>query len=387
MPLRLAIATPRFWPLPGDDALHALHLATEWSALGHEVTVVTPQWKRSWPRAQSICGASVVRLPGAPHGPWAMFRWLYHLGRWLREPARASLDATFIYSLGYEAYVALVAAADAQSRLALLAHERDLHWEQQALFGHRVAARCRQADCVIAPTSQIADTLIASGYRQSALHVIPRGAPRPCPHTRHSRAVARAMLAAANYDLATAGDSLVALAIGRFDDEHYFSDLVRAWRIVRAQRPEARLWLVGDGPERDKLYRQIGDLDQRFRILLPGWFDCLDDLLLAADLAIFPAAHASPPLAMLAALAAGIPVVTAASPSSAQQSQHHPSMQLFPQGNAKALAAAIANAFAGTVPTIDARSPGASPAAAVFTSPDEAAACLSLIQSRPKIAT
>jgi hypothetical protein len=89
---------------------------------------------------------------------------------------------------------------------------------------------------------------------------------------------------------------------------------------------------------------------------------------------------------MLAALGAGIPVVTAASPSSAHERQHHPSMQLFPQGNAKSLAAAIANAFAGTV-HINAGAPEASQADAAFSAAAEAAACLSLLQSRPKIAT
>ena len=92
----------------------------------------------------------------------------------------------------------------------------------------------------------------------------------------------------------TTFNSQVALAVGRLDAAHRFGDLVRAWRIVTARRSEARLWIIGDGPERDTLYRQIGDLDQRFRVLLPGTFDCLDDLIQASDMLLIPSASAVP---------------------------------------------------------------------------------------------
>ena len=59
------------------------------------------------------------------------------------------------------------------------------------------------------------------------------------------------------------------------------------------------------------LYRQISDLDQRFRVLIPGTFDGLDELLQAADLMLVPGGCKAPPLAMLQAMAAGLPVIAA----------------------------------------------------------------------------
>ena len=163
-----------------------------------------------------------------------------------------------------------------------------------------------------APSSRraepLADELFGEGFARPIVvgHSAPPSFHRPAaPKSRDD--AARTALATANYDLATTANAQVALAIGRLDAEHRFGDLVRAWRIVTARRPEARLWIVGDGPEREELYHQIGDLDQRFRALLPGTFDCLDELLQASDMLLVPAPHAIPPLVMLEAQAAGLP--------------------------------------------------------------------------------
>jgi glycosyltransferase involved in cell wall biosynthesis len=151
-------------------------------------------------------------------------------------------------------------------------------------------------------------------------------------------------LAATNYDLATTSTAPVALAAGRLDAEHRFGDLVRAWRIVTARKSDARLWIVGDGPSRERLYHQIGDLDQRFRVLIPGTFDCLRELVQAADLFLSPAPHTVPPLALLEALAAGLPVLAADGPAIRALPGVEPAM-FFPAGDVKALGEAIIGQF------------------------------------------
>ena len=52
--LRLAIAAARFWPLVEDRQTHLLQLAESLLAAGHQVTVVTPLWKRSWPQKMMV---------------------------------------------------------------------------------------------------------------------------------------------------------------------------------------------------------------------------------------------------------------------------------------------------------------------------------------------
>src|SRR5205814_9976436 len=89
------------------------------------------------------------------------------------------------------------------------------------------------------------------------------------------------------------------------------------------------------------LYQQIGDLDQGFRALLPGTFDCLDELLQASDMLLVPAPHASPPQALLQALACGLPVVAADGPAIRAHISHEQSVLIYTPGHIKALASAV----------------------------------------------
>ncbi len=341
--LRLAIAAPRFWPLVEDAATHLLRLSQSLIAAGHAVTVVSGLWQRAWPQQMVVGAAPLVRLPGAPRGGLATVRWMYSLASWLREQA-PRLDAVLVGGLRHEAFVAVRALAKSPVRVVLLAGEGDIAWQRSAAFGGRIAARCRQAGAIVAPSSELAGGLAAAGYARERLAVIPRRVSIPPPRGATQHDEARAALAATNYDLATTSTAPVALAAGRLDAEHRFGDLVRAWRIVTARRSEARLWIVGDGPMRDKLYRQISDLDQRFRVLIPGTFDCLAELLKAVDLFVSPAPHVVPPLALLEAMAAALPVLAADAPA-IRALPGVESAMLFPVGDAKALGEAICQQF------------------------------------------
>jgi glycosyltransferase involved in cell wall biosynthesis len=265
---------------------------------------------------------------------------MYSLGGWLREQA-GRLDAVLVVGLKQEAYVALGAGQKTGATTILLAEEDDLQWQQTATLGARIAARCREAPIIVAPTGEIVQSLASAGFAEECLTVIPRAATVPPVCSASARDAARAALAAANYDLVTANNAQVALAVGRLDASNRFGDLVRAWRIVTARRAEARLWIVGDGPDRETLYRQIGDLDQRFRALLPGTFDCLDELLQASDMLLVPAPHASPPQALLQAQACGLPVVAANGPAMGAHIAHEQSGLIYSPGDIKGLAEAV----------------------------------------------
>jgi glycosyltransferase involved in cell wall biosynthesis len=338
--LRLAIVTPRFWPLVGDTPAHLLQLCQSLIALGHEPTVVTPRWQRSWPERMMIGSLPLIRLRGSARGGWSTLRWMYSLGSWLRDQAGRH-DAVLAAGLKQEAYVALGAAKKTGITTILLAHEDDLQWQRTATLGIRIAARCHEARVVVAATEEIAKSLINAGFAEDCVTVIPRTAAVPPISSASARDAARAALATANYDLVTASNAQVALAVGRLDTAHRFGDLVRAWRIVTARRPEARLWIVGDGPDREALYRQIGDLDQRFRALLPGTFDSLDELLQASDMLLIPSPRASPPQVMLQAQACGLPVIAADGPAISAYIKHEESGVIYPQGDIKALASAV----------------------------------------------
>jgi glycosyltransferase involved in cell wall biosynthesis len=129
-----------------------------------------------------------------------------------------------------------------------------------------------------------------------------------------ARRHARTALAEVNADLHAAEHSPVGLYMGQLSRGHGLESLITAWSLVVQQRPDARLWIVGDGPDRGRLFRYIQDADLVGRVLMPGSFDADEQLLQAANLAIVPAGNGASIPFMLAAMAAELPVVAADSP-------------------------------------------------------------------------
>jgi len=85
--------------------------------------------------------------------------------------------------------------------------------------------------------------------------------------------------------------------------------LVSAWGSVVARWPNARLWLVGEGPFQEELEAQIAACNLREKVVLAGVFDSVDELLAAADLFVLPSWEEGMSLALLEAMAAGLPIV------------------------------------------------------------------------------
>ena len=340
--LRLAVVTPRFWPLIDDRSLHLLRLSDALADAGCEVTVITPRWTRAWPERMTLGKVNVLRLPGSAVGSLGPMRWLYSLGRWLR---RAPATGLLVAGLKREAMVVLKAAKERRFVPLILAEDNDVQWQSTSAAGRRATDRCREAPAIVVPSEALVQQLLLAGYARDCMELIPRSALVSENRSAEARAAARFALAAVNYDLATTPNSLVALAIGRLEASQRFGDLIRAWRIVTARRPEAKLWIVGDGPERERLYQQIGDLDQRFRVMLPGTFERYDELLAACDMFLAPGRVDIPPLALLDAIAAGVPSVMAAGSTTQQLVQPSELSHLYAPGDIKALAECVFRTF------------------------------------------
>jgi glycosyltransferase involved in cell wall biosynthesis len=121
-------------------------------------------------------------------------------------------------------------------------------------------------------------------------------------------------LASVNSDLNVAIDAPVGVYIGRLSECKGLGRLVKAWRPVVNHWPTARLWLVGDGPHRNRLYRQAVDLDLQRSVVMPGTFEDVDGVLKAANVFVHPGDEPGIPRALLEAVAAGIPVVALETP-------------------------------------------------------------------------
>jgi glycosyltransferase involved in cell wall biosynthesis len=313
VPLRLAILTPRFWPWTGDAETHLLRLAALFRQCGHQVTVVTPQWHRDWPRQMLVREVPLVRLRGAPLGGLSTLRYMYSLKKWLREQ-QGQVDAVLVSRMRHEAASAVRAFKGTNVPVIVQAEQAgpagDVAWHRKVGFGSRIAARCRQATALVATDELVHQELLAADYDGAKVTTIQRGVPIPPLTNPAVRDQARSAIAGVNHDLLVSNDAPVALTIARFEAGEGLRELVQAWRPIAARWPLSQLWMVGDGPLREELYRLISDLDLRYRVLLPGTFSPMDELYQAADLFIRPALVDGPTLRLADALAAGLPAIT-----------------------------------------------------------------------------
>jgi glycosyltransferase involved in cell wall biosynthesis len=162
---------------------------------------------------------------------------------------------------------------------------------------------------LIAPDAGVERELIQAGYAAQRICRIANGVATGSRSSGSSRFDARLALATVNEDLTVALDAPIAVYMGRLRKENGLVHLVKAWQPISCRWPEARLWLIGDGPFRDELYRRIVDLELHRCIFMPGTFDEVDEVLTAANLLVQPSGEPGVPQAMLEAVVAGVPVV------------------------------------------------------------------------------
>ncbi|MCX6812864.1 MAG: glycosyltransferase family 4 protein, partial [Candidatus Berkelbacteria bacterium] len=85
--------------------------------------------------------------------------------------------------------------------------------------------------------------------------------------------------------------------------------LVQAFQKLAKSLPKARLEIIGDGPEREKLLSDIKELDLESRVQLLGKIDKPRKYLGSWDLFVLPSLSETFGLVILEAFAAGIPVI------------------------------------------------------------------------------
>lgn len=283
--------------------VHALHgggaervaatMANQWAAHGERVTVITLATVASDafpvdPRVTRV-GLDWMRHSRSPlHAVWNNIRRLGTLRRALR-----AARPTVVVSLTDQINVLTLLAARGLRPPVVIAEHSDPRRQRMAPVWERLRRgaypRCAAA---VALTGGVADHL-RTLVRGRPVYVIPN-AIGPPPVS----AVARA-----------AGEQPTVVALGRLSREKGFDLLIDAFARLAARYPDWRLQVAGDGPEREALTRQIERHGLAERVQLVGWVDDPARFLASGALFVLPSRYEGFPMALLEALACGLPVV------------------------------------------------------------------------------
>jgi glycosyltransferase involved in cell wall biosynthesis len=147
--------------------------------------------------------------------------------------------------------------------------------------------------------------LEVEGFPPGRLEVLPNGidlGPVPSAATR----------ARAREALGAGADELLVGSAARLDPVKGLGTLIAAFARVKEEHPSARLVILGEGPERAALEREIVAQDLEDAVRLAGHRPDVRDLLPAFDLYVNSSTYEGVSLTILEAMAAALPVVATA---------------------------------------------------------------------------
>ncbi|MBX2852327.1 MAG: glycosyltransferase [Phycisphaeraceae bacterium] len=167
-----------------------------------------------------------------------------------------------------------------------------------ARLSHRAL---RRYDRVLAVSPQLMRYAAEHGVHPDRLRHIPNG----IDMSEYKRTLPREQ---AKYALGLAKDEHAIGVLARFSIEKGVDRAVRMFAKVHHQRPNTRLHLIGDGPQRGELERLVDRLGLTYQVRWWGWHKDARPILEAMDTLVLPSRTEGLPNTVLEAMAIGLPV-------------------------------------------------------------------------------
>jgi glycosyltransferase involved in cell wall biosynthesis len=237
-----------------------LLLAQGLAARGWTQVIVAPP---GTPLAERAAAAGITVMPGARRPllcPWS----LRGPRAWLARCGGGIVHAHTSPALDAAVWLARFAQVTA------IVHTRRVAFPLRARAKYRTAAQR-----YIAISDAIAKQFRAIGTERERITVIPS-------------AIDDSLLAVEPALSPFPGHPLV-VCVAQFTSEKGLIDLAHAWPLIRSRQPDARLVLVGDGPERAAVTAALGD--DLATVHFTGWSDEVPGWLRAASLYVQPSRY------------------------------------------------------------------------------------------------
>lgn len=188
-----------------------------------------------------------------------------------------------------------IAAVDAAKSLAtpvvvwptMTFFESDIgHWRASSST-RRYVSTLRRADLFVADDSFERRMLVGEGIIDQRIEIMPTIWPSKLDANLASdldRVAARKTLAAVNADLYADADQPVVMTTAAMVRGGPIEPFCQSLLPVAAALPNAKFWIIGDGPARSRLHSQLRGDGLRSVVAMPGTFNFADDICAAADI-------------------------------------------------------------------------------------------------------
>ncbi len=334
--MRIAFFTETFLPATDGVVTRLRYTLEELARVGDDMLVVAPRYPDGGP--DSYAGAPIYRVPGVPFPPYPRIKLSSAhpgVGRALRRFRPDLVHAVNPFILGpsgifYARRLKVPLVASYHTNVATYARYYRLNFFSDAArwWTRQLHNRAEVNLC----TSNVAmEYLLKEGIKRVRLW--PQGVDTRRFHPDKASVRLRERLSGGH-----ASDRLL-LYVGRLAPEKGIERLKAILREV----PGTRLAIVGDGPARRNLEREFAGTRAVFTGLLHG-----EDLAAAyasADAFLFPSTTDTLGLAMIEALASGLPIVAARSGASQEVVSEGENGLFYEVGSREALVAAVRRLF------------------------------------------
>ena len=162
----------------------------------------------------------------------------------------------------------------------------------------------RQYDRVLAVSPQLMRYAAEHGVHPDQLRHVPNGIDMSESKRKQPREQAK-------YALGLAKEEHAIGVVARFSIEKGVDRAIRLFAKVHQQRPNTRLHLIGDGPQRSELEALVDRLGLTYQVRWWGWHKDTRPILEAMDTLVLPSRTEGLPNVLLEAMAIGLPVAAA----------------------------------------------------------------------------
>ncbi len=334
-----------FYPSIGGAQTHILRLGQKLRARNVDVIVVTRHHK-GLAHYEEVGGVPTYRVGNGDRGKaLASISYLADAVRLLHQQRRR-IDILHAHQMVAPTTIGLLARPLVRAPLLINPHARGpigdvaVMTQRRPVSGKiRLAMMRRWATGFVSISDDISAELQGVGMDAAKLWDIPNGVDldlfRPAtPEDRHALR--------AQYGLP---DAPLVMFTGRLAHVKGLDVLLNAWKQTLEQVPAARLVLVGEGEERVALEQQARQLGIAEKIIFFGGTTEVATVLRTADVFVLCSRTEGLPVALLEAMATGLPVVATNVGGMAQILRDGKTARLVPVEDANALGRGLADAL------------------------------------------
>jgi len=292
-------------------------LEEELRRLGHRVTVITIKIPDDH-RLEEIDG-HILRIPSVPFRKWSEFRLgIPMYNETYRKIKKLKLDVIHTHT---EFTVGLIGKHMSTLMDIPIVHTYHTMYEDYShyVFDHKYGKRVvkklittgskiyvKRYDSIIAPTSKTRQALRSYGVR-NVINIIPTGI--DLIKFKHHKSPLENLNLRRSYGLSQ--DDYLLLSLGRLSKEKSVDRLIDQLPKVLRFVPKAKLLIVGDGPYKSTLMKQVKEMGLEEAVVFTGQvpFEEVGGFYCAADLFVNASPSETQGLTIVEAIASKLPVV------------------------------------------------------------------------------